>query len=220
MAFDLIIDRGQKKLVECYGSSDGIITNEFSEDSISASCPIVGGKRSFKIDGRTGSFTAIEEFVAPPPSREEFVKPASRTYSGACEMSARSQPSVAREEQVPIIRPDDVSDPTPEQMLRDKCEREWPDDFRMRDYCEKQQREGFQTLHDKQDRPALRNGRLRRAAGSEGVREPARRRQPKTVAAGLRPEKSPATGRGFFGRLSDKRKGTARQPKSSARWPM
>jgi hypothetical protein len=156
-AFDLIIDRGQKKLVKCYGSSDGIITNEFSEDLISASCPILGGKRSFKIDRRTGSFTATEEFVAPP-SREEFVPPASRTYSGACEMSARSQPSVA-EEQLRIIRSGDVSDPTAEQILGDKCERERPDD------CEKQQREDFQTPRAKRDR-----------------------------------QKSPATGRGFFGR--------------------
>ena len=83
MAFDLIIDRGQKKLVKCYGSSDGIITNEFSDDLISASCPILGGKRSFKIDRRTGSFTATEEFVAPPPSREEFVKPPSRKIGRA-----------------------------------------------------------------------------------------------------------------------------------------
>jgi hypothetical protein len=38
--------------------------------------------------------------------------------------------------QVQIIRPGDFPDTPVENTLRQKCEREWPDDFRMRAYCE------------------------------------------------------------------------------------
>jgi hypothetical protein len=48
--------------------------------------------------------------------------------------------------QVQIIRPGDFPDASVENMLRQKCEREWPDDFRMRAYCEKLQREGASTV--------------------------------------------------------------------------
>jgi len=33
-----------------------------------------------------------------------------------------------------------------DQMIRDKCAREWPDDFEMRAYCEKKQVEGLRAL--------------------------------------------------------------------------
>ncbi|MFK4718912.1 hypothetical protein [Bradyrhizobium niftali] len=48
--------------------------------------------------------------------------------------------------QVQIIRPGDFPDTAVENTLRKKCEGEWRDDFRMRVYCEKQQREAARTL--------------------------------------------------------------------------
>jgi hypothetical protein len=78
--FDLVIDRQQKRITECYGSSNGIITNEFSESSIVAMCPIFGGTRSFKIDRYSGAVVVTENVAS---------KPKSRTYSGECEIVAR-----------------------------------------------------------------------------------------------------------------------------------
>jgi hypothetical protein len=82
--FGLIIDRQQRRITECYGSSNSIITNEFSETAIVALCPILGGTRSFKINRFSGSVVATEE-VANPPS--------SRTYSGECEIIGAPGPA-------------------------------------------------------------------------------------------------------------------------------
>jgi hypothetical protein len=81
--FDLVIDRQQKRITECYGSSNGIVTNEFSESAIVALCPILGGTRSFKIDRYSGAVVATENVAS---SRK------SRTYSGECEVVARAPP--------------------------------------------------------------------------------------------------------------------------------
>jgi hypothetical protein len=48
--------------------------------------------------------------------------------------------------QVQIIRPGDFPDTAVEIQLRQKCERDWPADFQMRAYCEKQQREAARVL--------------------------------------------------------------------------
>jgi hypothetical protein len=39
--------------------------------------------------------------------------------------------------QVQIIRPGDFPDAAVENRLRQKCQKDWPEDFRMRVYCEK-----------------------------------------------------------------------------------
>jgi hypothetical protein len=48
--------------------------------------------------------------------------------------------------QVQVITPGDFPDRAIENTLRQKCESEWRDDFRMQAYCEKQQREAAWTL--------------------------------------------------------------------------
>ena len=75
-----------------------------------------------------------------------------RTLTGKCEVGQipSSTPSLAQGSGDKIETPPQFStrsfDPAAEQMLRDKCEREWPTDFNMRVYCEKKQREAFQAL--------------------------------------------------------------------------
>jgi hypothetical protein len=44
----------------------------------------------------------------------------------------------------PSVAPD--ADRNVEQIIKLKCQGEWPTDFRMQAYCERQQREGVQTL--------------------------------------------------------------------------
>lgn len=39
------------------------------------------------------------------------------------------------------------SDANAAAMIRSKCSSEWPDDFRMRDYCEKKQIEALRELN-------------------------------------------------------------------------
>lgn len=41
-------------------------------------------------------------------------------------------------------KPDEYSDAS--KVIKEKCESDWPDDFRMRSYCEKQQKESVEKL--------------------------------------------------------------------------
>src|SRR4051812_31196093 len=75
--FDLTIDRQMRRILECFGSKDSITTREFSDNLISAECPIVAGKRSFKIDRYEGTFSATEEYYSPPTVK---------TLSGECQI--------------------------------------------------------------------------------------------------------------------------------------
>ena len=78
-SFELIIDREERRILECFRSRSGIVTQEFSEISISAECPISeGGKRSFRLTRDTGAVTVSEVLTKPIVSR--------RTFTGECEV--------------------------------------------------------------------------------------------------------------------------------------
>jgi len=83
--FELIIDRQEHRVLECFRSPPGIVTQEFSETSIAAECPISeGGKRTFRIIRETGAVTVSEVVTRPLLSK--------RNYVGKCE-AGQIQPS-------------------------------------------------------------------------------------------------------------------------------
>ena len=44
-------------------------------------------------------------------------------------------------------RPNYPEEPNAAEIIRDKCKKEWPDDFQMRNYCEDRQWEGLEKLY-------------------------------------------------------------------------
>ena len=91
--FELILDREERRILECFRSRSGIVTQEFSEISIAAECPISeGGKRSFRLTRDTGAVTVSEVLTKPIVSR--------RTLTGECEVG-QIPPSTPHSAEVP-----------------------------------------------------------------------------------------------------------------------
>jgi hypothetical protein len=57
-------------------------------------------------------------------------------------------PTQRAEQEIPPRSPSDAPDTgsNVDQIIRSKCQNQWPNDFRMQAYCESKQREGVQTL--------------------------------------------------------------------------
>lgn len=92
--FEITIDQQERRVLGCFRSlSSGIVTQEFSEASIAAECPISeGGKRTFRLTRETGAITVSEILTKPIVSK--------RNLSGECQ-AGEILPSTPRATEAP-----------------------------------------------------------------------------------------------------------------------